>query len=213
MARVDLLTPIVKAWLTDLANEVTSLAVQIAGGMGYIEETGLAQHMRDARVLAIYEGTNGIQANDLVFRKIIRDDGAAFRNLCEEMVRFLPELAALPGDDAPVLHRHFARALMHLCETGEWILKKAKQDASAVASGAAPFLRLMGNVTGGYYLLTSALIAQRDMSEPVGDKDFLASKIMTARCYAEYVLPICGGLAIIVTEGSTVTFAAPESMF
>ena len=94
--------------------------------MGYIEETGLAQHMRDARVLAIYEGTNGIQANDLVFRKIARDDGAAFRNLLDEMMRFLPELSALTGDDAAVMHRHlharadeFARCGRMDFETGE----------------------------------------------------------------------------------------------
>ncbi|MDP9127133.1 MAG: acyl-CoA dehydrogenase family protein, partial [Pseudomonadota bacterium] len=112
-ARADLLTPVVKAWLTDLANEVTSTAVQVAGGMGYIEETGLAQHMRDARVFAIYEGTNGIQSNDLVFRKIARDGGAAFGALIDEMVRFLPGLAGLPGDDGAVMHKHFSRAVMN----------------------------------------------------------------------------------------------------
>src|ERR1700727_1130742 len=92
-SRVDLLTPIVKGWLTDLSNEITSMAVQVYGGMGYIEEAGVAQHMRDARVLAIYEGTNGIQANDLVFRKLARDEGAAFRELLVEMDALLPELA------------------------------------------------------------------------------------------------------------------------
>jgi hypothetical protein len=213
VARVDLLTPIVKTWLTDLANEVTSMAVQVAGGMGYIEETGLAQHMRDARVLAIYEGTNGIQANDLVFRKIARDDGAAFHNLHEEMMRFLPALTALTGDEAPVMHRHFTRALMHLREAGEWILKTAKTDATAAAASAAPFLRLMGNVTGGYYLLKSAVLAQKDMGEKLGDTNFLASKILTARFYAEHVLPLSSGLSTVVKEGWPVSLSAQEYLF
>jgi alkylation response protein AidB-like acyl-CoA dehydrogenase len=213
LTRVDLLTPVVKTWLTDLANEMTSVAVQVAGGMGYIEETGLAQHMRDARVLAIYEGTNGIQANDLVFRKLARDDGAAFRNLLDEIARFLPELPVLPGDDADIMHKHLSRALMNLREAGDWILKQAKQDVSAVAASATPFLRLMGNVAGGYYLLKSAVIAQKEMSGRTGDPAFFSAKIITARFYAEHVLPACGGLAVTVMEGSTTILAAPEDMF
>ena len=149
--RVDLLTPIIKAWLTDLSNEVTSMGVQVAGGMGYIEETGIAQHMRDARVLAIYEGTNGIQSNDLVFRKLARDDGAAFNEFQSEMEAFLPELAKQPGDDCASMHKHLANALESLKVSGNWIAKKAKEDPATAAASAAPFLRLMGNAAGGYY--------------------------------------------------------------
>ncbi|MDX2027470.1 MAG: acyl-CoA dehydrogenase [Alphaproteobacteria bacterium] len=211
--RVDLLTPVVKGWLTDLANEITSLGVQVFGGMGYIEETGAAQPMRDARVLAIYEGTNGIQANDLVFRKMGRDSGAAFRDLIDEMYRFLPELTDLPGDDAAVMHKHLSRALNCLRDTGDWMVKKAKEDIPAAAAGAAPFLRLAGNVIGGYYLIKSAALAQKDMAERAGDPKFLSSKIMTARFYAEHVLPGCGGLAVAATEGAAVTLAMPEEGF
>jgi alkylation response protein AidB-like acyl-CoA dehydrogenase len=213
VARVDLLTPIVKGWLTDLSNEITSIAVQVAGGMGYIEETGLAQHMRDARVLAIYEGTNGIQANDLVFRKIARDGGAVFRTMLDEATRLLPELVALPGDEAPAMHKHLSRALTNLREAGEWVLKQAKSDAAVAAASAAPFLRLAGNVLGGYYLLKCAAIAQKEMSVRTGDPAFFTAKIMTARFYAEHVLPLSGGLATAVMEGSPVTLAAPENMF
>ncbi len=212
-SRVDLLTPIVKAWLTDLANEITSMAVQVAGGMGYIEETGIAQHMRDARVLGIYEGTNGIQANDLIFRKMARDDGAAFRNLLDEMIRFLPQLQTLPGDEAPIMHKHFSRALVQLRETGEWVIKKAKEDVAGAAAIAAPFLRLMGNVTGGYYLLKSAVLAQNDIQENVGDKIFLTGKVAAARFYAEHVLPLGGGLSVTVMEGSAATLTASENIF
>ena len=181
--------------------------------MGFIEETGLAQYMRDARVLAIYEGANGIQANDLVFRKIARDGGAAFRAMLDEIVRFLPELTALPGDDAPVMHRHLSRALMSLREAGDWILKQAKEDMTTAAASASPFLRLMGNVVGGYYLLKSAAIAQKEMSSRTGDPAFFANKIITARFYAEHILPACGGLAVTVMEGATITLAATEAVF
>src|SRR5262249_54799468 len=145
-ARVDLMTPIVKAWLTDLSNEVTSMAIQVFGGMGYIEETGVAQHMRDARVLAIYEGTNGIQANDLVFLKLARDNGAVFKELMDEIEKFLPELKKQSGDDFATMHKHLSEALGALCESSAWMLKQAKKNPSAAAASATPFLRLAGNV-------------------------------------------------------------------
>jgi hypothetical protein len=181
--------------------------------MGYIEETGLAQHMRDARVLAIYEGTNGIQANDLVFRKLTGDDGAAFRNMLDEVVRFLPELTALPGDDAQIMHKHLSRALKNLRDTGEWMLKQAKEDVAVAAAVAMPFLQLMGNAVGGYYLIKSAAIAQKEMSQRTGDPAFFSAKIITARFYAEHVLPACGSLAITVMEGAATTLSASEEMF
>jgi len=212
-ARIDLLTPVVKAWLTDLSNEVTSVGVQVAGGMGYIEETGMAQHMRDARVLGIYEGTNGIQANDLVFRKMARDGGLAFQDFIGEMEAFLPTLAKQPGDDCATIHKHLANAIECLNLSGTWITKKAKDDARIAAAGAAPFLRLFGNVAGGYYLARSAVLAQDDMAIRAGDPDFLAAKLMTARFYAEHVLPQCAGLAATVTEGFSISLAMPEEAF
>jgi alkylation response protein AidB-like acyl-CoA dehydrogenase len=201
--RVDLLTPIVKAWLTDLSNEVTSMAVQVFGGMGFIEETGVAQHMRDARVLAIYEGTNGIQANDLVFRKMARDDGTAFGELLKEIEEFLPALAKQPGDDIAAMHKHLKNATAALRESGAWIVRKAKEDASIAAAVAAPFLRLAGNAIGGYYLIRSAMLAQEDLATRAGDPDFLNAKIITARFYAEHVLPLCSGLGVTVMEGAS----------
>jgi hypothetical protein len=207
--RVDLLTPIVKAWLTDLSNELTSVGVQIIGGMGFIEETGAAQHMRDARVLAIYEGTNGIQANDLVFRKIARDQGAAFRHLLTDIEKTLEMLKAHKGDDFVSMHRNFAKAVDALRVSSDWILKKAKEDAAATAASAAPFLRLMSNAVGGYCLIKSALLAQEDLTAKRGDAVFLTSKLATARFFAEHALPQCVALAATVMEGSAVTLAAP----
>ncbi|HUY68916.1 MAG TPA: acyl-CoA dehydrogenase family protein [Alphaproteobacteria bacterium] len=212
-ARVDLLTPIVKSWLTDLANEVTSVGVQVHGGMGYVEETGAAQHMRDARVLAIYEGTNGIQANDLVFRKLARDGSAAFGDMLAEIDAFMPQLAQAKGDDFAAMHKHLNIALEALRASGTWIVKKAKEDAGIAAASAAPFLRLAGNAFGGYYLIKSALLAQEDLAARAGDVDFLGAKIVIARFFAEHVLPLCAGLAATVTEGGGVTVAAAEEMF
>jgi alkylation response protein AidB-like acyl-CoA dehydrogenase len=211
--RVDLLTPVIKAWLTDLANEITSMGVQVFGGMGYIEETGAAQPMRDARVLAIYEGTNGIQANDLVFRKLARDDGAALKDLLDEMDQFLPALIKQPGDDFAAMHGHLGNAIESLRASGSWIVKKVKEDAAVAAAVAAPFLRLMGNAVGGYYLCQSALLAQADLASGADDADFLTAKIMTARFYADHVLPQAIALAATVVAGSKTVLAMKESAF
>lgn len=213
LARVDILTPIVKAWLTDLSNETTSMAVQVYGGMGFIEEAGVAQHMRDARVLAIYEGTNGIQANDLVFRKMARDGGAMFNELVTEIDEFLSKLKAQAGDDCAAMHKHLSYALESLKHSGAWLLKQAKTDSATAAAGATPFLRLMGNVLGGFYLIKCAVLAQEDLAVRGSDADFLNSKIMTARFFAEHVLPQCGALAVTVMDGAKVTLAMAESGF
>ena len=206
--RVDLLTPIVKAWLTDLANELTSLAVQVYGGMGYVEETGVAQYMRDARVLAIYEGTNGIQANDLVFRKLARDDGGAFHVMLDEIDAFLPELAAQPGDDCAVMHAALSQSLASLKECGDWLIRTAKTDPNLAAAGGANFLRLMGNTLGGYYLFRSAALAQQQLASADADHTFLNHKLITARFYAEQVMVMNSGLTAAVMRGGRTIVAA-----
>lgn len=210
LIKVDILTPVIKSWLTDLSNEITSTAVQVCGGMGYIEETGIAQHMRDARVLAIYEGTNGIQANDLVFRKIARDDGIAFQLIISEIATFLSELSNEPGDDCEAMHSHLSVALSALKESSEWIAKQVKSNALAAAASAVPFLRLTGNILGGYYLIRSAVLAQRDLGNRIGDPAFLNAKIITARFYASHVLPLCKGLSVTVIKGSVSTLSLSE---
>ena len=207
-ARVDVLTPMVKSWLTDLSNELTSMGVQVHGGMGFIEETGAAQHMRDARVLAIYEGTNGIQGNDLVFRKIARDGGAAFNELLAEVTEFLPELKSQQGDDFTSMHKQLTAAVKALRESTIWVLAKAGSDVAQAAASASPFLRLASTVFGGFYLIKSAVIAADDLATRNGDAAFLANKIITARFYAEHVLPQCAGWATTVMEGAVVTTAS-----
>ena len=201
-ARVDLLTPVVKGWITDLGNEITSVGVQVCGGMGYIEETGIAQHMRDARVLAIYEGTNGIQANDLVFRKIIRDNGAALSVLLNEVAALLPDLQKASGTAFKILHKHLAESLLATHEATAWLLAN-KANPALVAATAAPFLRLTGNMLGGYYLIKTALLAATDLAAGEGDAHYLENKILTARFYAEHVLTLSNGLSQTVKEGGS----------
>jgi 3-(methylthio)propanoyl-CoA dehydrogenase len=201
----DLLTPLSKAWCTDLGVELTSLAVQIHGGMGYVEETGVAQHFRDARIAPIYEGTNGIQALDLVGRKLPYDGGSFVKGFLadqREVVAGLPdELAAIAGplDDAlGVLER-----------TTEWIFEH-REDPNDVFAGATPYLRIFGTVVGGVYLAKGAAAAQRllDAGE-TGDfgADYLEARITVARFYAEQLLPQVHGLVGAVTAGADDLYA------
>ena len=210
--RVDLLTPIVKGWLTDLANEVTSTGVQVFGGMGYIEETGAAQHMRDARILAIYEGTNGIQANDLVFRKLARDQGAAFYELVHEIELFLSMASAIPLSAFQSMHTHLTTALAAMKTSADWLLQNVKTNPALAAASATPFLRLCGNALGGFYLIRSAVLAQQDLTAQTGDADFLTAKITTAHFFATHVLPQCTALATTVCEGGAPTLDMQETM-
>ena len=188
-ARVDLLTPVVKAWSTDIGNEVASLGVQVHGGMGFIEETGAAQHFRDARILPIYEGTNGIQANDLVFRKIVRDGGAAATGFIAEMRDFVGTLAGLPGDDIALVRSGVADGIGALEQATAWIAQTGKSDAYAAAAGSVPYLRMFGLVAGGYVLAKMAAAALGLLSAPGGDAPYLEAKLLTARFYVETILP------------------------
>ena len=212
-ARVDFLTPIVKGWLTDLANEITSTGVQVFGGMGYIEETGAVQHMRDARILAIYEGTNGIQANDLVFRKLARDQGAAFRAMTDEVYAFLRDFPGDTGDTFMEMRGQLMAAIAAMMTSADWLLQSAKDNPTVAAASAAPFLRLCGNALGGYYLIRSAVLAQQDLVAKNGDADFLNAKIISARFFALHVLPQCAGLATSVCNGAGPTLDMLETMF
>ncbi|HSK41786.1 MAG TPA: acyl-CoA dehydrogenase, partial [Arenibaculum sp.] len=193
-ARVDLLTPVVKAWCTDMGVEVASLGVQIHGGMGFIEETGAAQHYRDARIAPIYEGTNGIQANDLVFRKVLRDQGAAAEALFGDVAETLSELRERPGDDLASVARHLEAGLAALRDATAWIVATGRDDAKAAAAGAAPYLRLFGIVAGGWLMAKAAMAAQDGLREPGADHVFLDATLATARFFAEHQLPQAAGL-------------------
>jgi alkylation response protein AidB-like acyl-CoA dehydrogenase len=213
-ARIDLLTPIVKAWLTDLANEITSTSIQIHGGMGYVEETGAAQPMRDARVLGIYEGTNGIQAADLLFRKLARDEGKAFKTYLNEMKAIVDALAACKGDDAAIIAENLRSSLKELEQTAEHLLKLVKDDIHAAAFAATPFLRLFAITAGGAQMARSATEALKQLKSPEDfSVSFLESKLITARFYAESILPTTAGLLPVILAPQTGVLTLSEESF
>jgi alkylation response protein AidB-like acyl-CoA dehydrogenase len=209
--RVDLLIPIVKAWFTDLGNEIASIGVQIHGGMGFIEETGAAQHLRDARILPIYEGTNGIQARDLVGRKIAKDGGETMLGLVAEMRALAEEMAGVPGDDLAAIREALAASANALEDATKWVAQAVKGELVAALAGSVPFLRMAGTALGGWLLAKSALAAQARLASRDGDPAFLEAKLVTARFYAEVVLPpALAQLGPLKAAGRTV-FALSEA--
>jgi alkylation response protein AidB-like acyl-CoA dehydrogenase len=198
---VELLTPVSKAWSTELGVELTSLAVQIHGGMGYVEETGAAQHFRDSRIAPIYEGTNGIQAIDLVMRKLPMREGAAVAEFLAGIDELGPELAS-GGEVLASIGAGLADEVGALRQATAWMLARLASQPNDVLAGASAYLRMFGVVTGGWLLARSALAAHRRLGEGSGDKTMLAEKIATARFYAERLLPQAGGLLPAATAGA-----------
>lgn len=192
-ARVDLLTPIVKGWLTEMTNEVASLGVQVHGGMGFIEETGAAQHYRDARITAIYEGTNGIQALDLVGRKLIHDGGNAMNALLAEM-----EAVEIPGSLGQ-LATQFSTGIAQLREASEWIL--ANRDTENLSETVCfNLLMLAGYVCGAWQMARAAAMAvERE------DEVFYRNKRITAQFYCEHLLPRAGAHLAVIKAGADST--------
>ncbi len=209
-AFVDLMIPVVKGWSTEVGNEIASLGVQIHGGMGFIEETGAAQHLRDARITTIYEGTTGIQANDLIGRKIAREGGATLKAVVAAMQQVAQELAAQPGEEFAALHAGFARGVEALAGAATHVATRFSEDILAVHVGAVPFLRLMGIVSGGWQLARAALVAQRKLAAGEGDAGFCKAKISTARFYADHLLAQAPGLAATVIKGGAGALAIAE---
>lgn len=206
--RAELLVPVVKGWGTDQGVDVASTAIQVHGGMGYIEETGAAQHYRDARILPIYEGTNGIQALDMLRRKLHLGDGEPFRELVSDMQAVATQLADSPGEDLPTIGRHLATAAAATGEAGMWLAGKFRDDPRAAAAGATPFLELLGFTTGGWTMGRAAIRAAERIRSGEADP-FLGTKIQTARYFAEMHLPTAAALTgPIRAAGHTVDAAA-----
>ncbi|HYA81418.1 MAG TPA: acyl-CoA dehydrogenase, partial [Methylocystis sp.] len=202
--RVDLLIPVVKAWCTDLGVEIASLGVQVHGGMGFIEETGAAQHLRDARITPIYEGTNGIQANDLVGRKLLRDRGAAARALIREIEEGASALGAGPGDDLAAIRAALAAGIDALDQATRWMIDTGEHDTPRALAGAVPYLKLAGATIGGWLMGKAALAAQHRLARREGDAGFNEAKLLSARCFAEHVLATAPALLPGVMGGNTV---------
>jgi alkylation response protein AidB-like acyl-CoA dehydrogenase len=206
-SRVDLLTPVVKAWCTDMGVEVASLGVQVHGGMGYMEETGAVQHWRDSRIAPIYEGTNGIQAIDLVTRKVLRDGGDTVAQYALEIRTVLSALEAGSDTVLTSLHTHLSAALDTLETATRWLVTEAGDAPDKALSGATPYLRLFGLTAGGAIMARGALAADDD------DLDFHIAKRRTAHFYAENILSQATSLLAPIQNGSESIVAFAEDQF
>jgi alkylation response protein AidB-like acyl-CoA dehydrogenase len=210
-AFVDLMIPVVKGWCTENAIEIASTGVQVHGGMGYIEETGAAQHLRDARITTIYEGTTAIQANDLIGRKIARENGVTVKAVIAEMRAVLDELRQSSEDRTnAAMARSFEAGITALESAVEYILATYAQDVKAASVGSVPFLKLFGIVAGGWQMARAALVAQRKLGE---DEGFYRTKRTTARFYADHVLSLAPSLAYAVVNGASGALELAEEAF
>ncbi len=209
---VDLLTPVVKAWCTDTGCDVTSTAIQVHGGLGFIEATGVAQHFRDARIAPIYEGTNGIQAADLVGRKLMRDSGATARALIQHMKLSLDDLRNSGQTDLRFLAASLELGIRDLASTTDWVIETATIDRIRTLAGAAPYLALFGTVCGGWLLGRLALAAYRRQAKD-GDSAELEAKRAVASFYAYSILPRTQTFADMVTESADGVLALAEDQF
>lgn len=209
--RMAFLTPVIKGWMTETAQELTSLGVQIHGGMGYVEETGAAQHMRDARILTIYEGTTGIQANDLVGRKILADEGFAAKELIADMREVASELAG--NGKLASIKSALSEGVDQLESALEWLVKNAPADPNVPGAASFNLLMLAGTVVGGWQMARAALAAMSDDSSVAGDAAFCEAKILTARFYAEHIMPRARAYLKAATAGTDVLMAMPEDSF
>ena len=212
-AFVDLMIPVVKGWSTETGIEVASLGIQVHGGMGFIEETGAAQHLRDARIATIYEGTTGIQANDLIGRKIAREGGATVKGWLKQLAQFDAELAKSANPDVARVRGTLAAGAKAVGEAVDWLLANFGQDVRAASAGAVPFLRLMGVVAGGWQMARAALVAEKKLAAGEGDQAFYKAKIVTARFYADHVLVQAPGLRDTVLNGGAGAMALDEDQF
>jgi 3-(methylsulfanyl)propanoyl-CoA dehydrogenase len=210
--RLEFVTPVAKAWCTDRGVEVASLGVQVHGGMGFIEQTGAAQHLRDSRINPIYEGTNGIQALDLATRKLGRDGGAAARHLIADIKETDEVLQRSPDPDLKAIGGALGEARFVLDAATDWLTGTLGTDPSRAAAVATPYLGLFGTVAGGWLLGREALAARTRLDAGRGDAGFLAAKVKTARFYAENLLPQAAAAAGVVMTGadSTLAFAAED---
>jgi alkylation response protein AidB-like acyl-CoA dehydrogenase len=205
-AKADLLTPVVKAFCTDMAVEVTSTGVQIHGGMGFIEETGAAQYYRDARILPIYEGTNGIQAIDLMFRKTMRDSGAALKAYLAEAQEVVQNLEAC--DEAGYFAKNLADAIEKFAASSKDVLQKGAEDPDYAACVAVPYLRAFGILAGGVMMARSFIAADEAMKAGQGDADFFQRKKNTVHFYAAHILPKAQAYLETVAHGAETVMKA-----
>jgi hypothetical protein len=207
----EFMVPLVKGYSTEMSLEVTSLGVQVHGGMGFIEETGAAQYMRDAKILTIYEGTTAIQANDLVGRKTSRDGGQTALGVAKQIEATESELLKQGSADAVAVARRLKAAREALVDVVNFVASNTKASPNAVFAGSVPYLMLAGNVVAGWQMARSLLVAQEQLAQGV-DAGFMKAKITTARFYADHLLTKAPGMRDSIVEGAdSVTALALEA--
>jgi hypothetical protein len=212
-ALVELLIPIVKGWSTEVGIEVTSLGIQVHGGMGFIEETGAAQYYRDSRISAIYEGTTGIQANDLVGRKVGREGGRTALALIVDMENIPALLLATNDANLKAVAAQLTISIASAKRATEWIATMFPNNPAAVFVGAVHYLKLMGTVTGGWMMARAALAAATHIKAGEGDGDYLRAKIMTTRFYADHILTMAPSFADALIQGAESVLQMEEALF
>jgi len=200
-ALYEFLVPLLKGYSTEMSLDVASLGIQVHGGMGYIEETGAAQFMRDAKILTIYEGTTAIQANDLVGRKTLRDGGAAARLLAQQIAATEAQLGDRPSAAARAVLQRLKTGREAFEQVVEFVLREAKAKPNAVFAGSVPYLMLAGSLVAGWQLARSLLVAEERLAAD-HDRAFMEAKVATARFYAEHLLVRLPGLRDSIVEGA-----------
>jgi alkylation response protein AidB-like acyl-CoA dehydrogenase len=198
-ARIDLMIPVIKGWLTEATQEITSLGVQVHGGMGYVEETGAAQYMRDGRITPIYEGTNGIQAADLVLRKLGRDGGAAMEAVLQEIRDDVADLEAIDDARIATIAQGLATALAEMESSTAHLVQVMGEEVSSALGASFEYLMQTGYLFGGWQLARSARVALQRLQDG-SDNVFYEQKIVTALFYSEQILPRCAGHAAAVAN-------------
>jgi len=210
----DLLTPVVKGWCTEQSIEIASLGVQIHGGMGFVEETGAAQYLRDARITTLYEGTTGIQANDLMGRKIAYEKGATAQIFIAHMRMLDADLAKAAGHPAlAIIRRNLNEGIDALSASVDWMVETYPHNVKAASAGAVPLLMLFGTVAGGWLMAKAALISRIRLDENAENFDFYRSKLTTARYYAEHILPMAQTFRTQIVAGADSVLELEELQF
>ena len=195
------MVPLIKGYSTEMSLEVASLGVQVHGGMGFIEETGAAQHYRDARILTIYEGTTAIQANDLIGRKTARDGGAVARAIAAQIEATEGELAQQKAEHAAAMLKRLRAARQAFLDAVGYVVEQGKNDPNAVFAGSVPYLMLAGNLMAGWQMARALLVAEQRLA--AGEQtEFMRAKIQTARFYADHILSRVPGVRDSIVDGA-----------
>ena len=207
------MTPVIKGWCTEMSQELTSLGLQVHGGMGYVEETGAAQFYRDARITTIYEGTTGIQATDFVGRKLLKDGGKAMGKMIAEMRHTQAEAERGSDDNLLAIGAALKSGVDNLEEATRWLFANFQNDINVPYAVAVDMLMLTGYVCGGWQMARAALISRKHLDAGNDDAGFYQAKLQTSRVFAEHVLPRTQGHLSAVKAGSGNIMALSEEMF